>query len=438
MEIYMWFEESVMYQIYPLGFCGAPEHNDGVLTSRILKVKEYIPHLSALGVGAVYFCPLFESSAHGYDTADYSKLDVRLGTNEDFKAVCDALHANGIRVILDGVFNHVGRDFFAFRDVRENKYNSRYKDWFYTHFDGNSPYNDGFWYEGWEGHFELVKLNLDNPEVKRYLLDRVGEWMDTFGIDGLRLDVAYMLNRQFMRELRGFCLAKNPDFFLVGEMIHGNYKDIVNGEMLHSATNYECYKGVYSALNCKNLFEIGHSLMRQFGREDWCPYRGMHLLSFIDNHDVTRIASILSDKNHLKAAFGILLAMPGIPCIYYGSEWGIEGRKEQGDAALRPAVFEPQHTALTEFVTAAVKARKESRALCYGSFEILHLTNRQMIFERAYDGERVLVMINADAAEHIAHFNANAGCGTDLLTGAHFDFGGGSVMPPYSVQYIRI
>ncbi len=434
----MWYEESVIYQIYPFGFCGAPERNDGVEVSRILKVKELVPHLLALGVNAVYFCPLFESSAHGYDTADYSRLDVRLGTNEDLQNVCEALHANGIRVIFDGVFNHVGRDFFAFRDVQENRYDSRYKDWFYLHFDGNSPYNDGFWYEGWEGHFELVKLNLGNAEVKRYLFDRVGEWMDTFGIDGLRLDVAYMLDRCFMRELRGYCLAKKPDFFLVGEMIHGNYRDIVNDEMLHSATNYACYKGIYSALNSMNLFEIGHSLLQQFGNENWCPYRGMHLLSFIDNHDVTRIASMLRDKNHLKAAFGILFSMPGIPCIYYGSEWGIEGRKEDGDGALRPFVAEAQWNDLTAFAAAAAHAHRESRALSYGSFTVLHMTNRQLIFERAIDGERVIVMINADSAEYIAHFNANAGCGTELLSGTHFDFGGGSVMPPYSVQYIRV
>ena len=152
--------------------------------------------------------------------ADFAKIDVRLGTNEDFKTVCDKLHENGIKVILDGVFNHVGRDFFAFRDVRENRYNSAYKDWFCINFDGDSCFGDGFWYEGWEGHFELVKLNLDNPEVKEYLFDCVKMWIKEFKIDGLRLDVAYMLNRQFMRELHNVCLAENPQFFLAGEMIH--------------------------------------------------------------------------------------------------------------------------------------------------------------------------------------------------------------------------
>lgn len=434
----MWFEESVIYQIYPLGFCGAPDTNDGVLTSRILKAAEYIPHLVKMNINAVYFCPVFESSTHGYDTADFSKIDVRLGSNEDFKLVCDKLHENGIRVILDGVFNHVGRDFFAFRDLKANGFNSEYRDWFYVNFDGNSCYNDGFWYEGWEGHYELVKLNLDNPRVKQYIFSCVLEWMEMYEIDGLRLDVAYMLNRQFMRELRAVCLSKNSEFFLAGEMIHGNYNDIVNSEMLHSATNYECFKGIYSSLNSMNMFEIGHSLKNRFGPEDWCMYRGMKLIGFVDNHDVTRISSNLVNKNHIRAAFGILMSMPGIPCIYYGSEWGIEGKKEDGDKALRPEIIAPVENELTEFVSLCVKAHRESKSLCYGSFEILHMTNRQIIYERSFEGERVIVMINADDCEYTAHYNANAGCGTDLLTGKHFDFGGGSVLPPYSVQYIKI
>lgn len=434
----MWFEKSVIYQIYPFGFCGAPDENDGILTPRILKVLDFIEHLVNLGIDAVYFCPVFESSAHGYDTADFTKIDVRLGSNEDFRKVCDSLHENGIRVILDGVFNHVGRNFFAFKDVQDKKWDSPYKDWFHISFDGNSNYNDGFWYEGWEGHYELVKLNLDNPVVKEYLLNCVGEWMDYFGIDGLRLDVAYMLNRQFMRELRSFCSAKNPEFFLAGEMIHGNYREIINPEMLHSATNYECFKGIYSSFNSMNMFEIGHSLRNRFGNENWCEYRGLQLISFVDNHDVTRLASNLTNKNHLIPAYGILMAMPGIPCIYYGSEWGIEGVKQQGsDSSLRPCVDKPVENELTQFIAKAARIHKTSKALCRGNLEILHLTNRQLIFSRSFEDERVIVMINADECEYTAHYDAKAGGGTDLLTGEHFDFGAGSLMPPYSVQYIK-
>lgn len=434
----MWFETCVMYQIYPIGFCGAPLSNDGIVVPRILKVLEFIPHLVSLHVDAVYFCPIFESSAHGYDTADYQKLDVRLGTNEDFKLVCKKLHENGIRVILDGVFNHVGRDFFAFSDVREKKWDSPYKDWFYIHFDGNSCYNDGFWYEGWEGHFELVKLNLNHPDVKNYLFDAVRSWIDWFDIDGLRLDVAYMLNRNFMRKLRSVCIEKKSDFFLAGEMIRGNYQEIVNSEMLHSATNYECFKGIYSSFNSMNMFEIGHSLRNRFGKEDWCMYRDLRLINFVDNHDVTRIASNLTNLNHLPLAFGILMAMPGIPCIYYGSEWGISGRKEEGDPSLRPFVEKPIANHLTAFVANCAKIHRESKSLCYGSFEILHLTNKQIIFERCFEDERMLIAINADSEEYTAHYNANAGCGIDLLTNQHVDFGGGTKLPGFCVQYIKV
>ncbi len=434
----MWYNESVIYQIYPFGFCGAPRQNDGVLQNRIRKVADITENLVKLGVNAVYFCPVFESSAHGYDTSDFTKIDVRLGTNEDFKFVCDTLHQNGIRVILDGVFNHVGRDFFAFLDVKEKKWDSPYKDWFYINFDGNSSYNDGFWYEGWEGHYELAKLNLDNQEVKNYLLGCVGGWIDYFGIDGLRLDVAYMLNRQFMRELSAFCRAKKNDFFLAGEMIHGNYREIVCDGMLQSATNYECYKGIYSSFNSMNMFEIAHSLRNRFGSEDWCMYRGLQLIGFVDNHDVTRLASSLTDKNHIIPSYGILFGMPGIPCIYYGSEWGIEGRKEDGDDALRPEINTVEFNEISKFISKAARIHRESKALCYGNFNVLHLTNKQFVFERAFEDERIIVLINADANEYTAYFDAKANSGTELLTGTNFDFSNGAKMVGYSVQYVKV
>ncbi|MBO6270328.1 MAG: cyclomaltodextrinase, partial [Clostridium sp.] len=268
----MWSYETVFYQIYPMGFTGAPFENDGILTPRIRKVMDWIPHLQKLHVGAVYFSPVFESDTHGYNTRDYQKIDVRLGTNEDFKEVCDALHAAGIRVLLDGVFNHVGRGFFGFQDVLKNRESSPYKDWFYINFGGNDGYNDGLWYEGWEGHYDLVKLNLKNPAVCDYLLGSVKMWIDTFGIDGLRLDVAYLVDRDFLRRLRRETAAWKEDFVLIGEMIGGDYNQIMGDDMCHSVTNYECYKGLYSSLNSMNLFELVHSLMRQFGPEPWTLY----------------------------------------------------------------------------------------------------------------------------------------------------------------------
>ena len=433
----MWFDNAVIYQIYPLGLCGAPQDNDGVPAHRILQLLDWVDHIRKTGADTVLLNPVFESDRHGYDTRDYCKVDCRLGTNEDLKTVCDAFHKAGLRVMLDGVFNHVGRGFHAFEDVRQKKWDSPYKDWFRLSFDGNSNYNDGFWYEGWEGHYELVKLNLQNPAVVQHQFDAIRSWVEQFDIDGLRLDVAYCLSEDYLRQLRSFTNGLKPDFVLMGETLHGDYNRWMNDQMCHSVTNYECYKGLWSSFNSMNLFEIGHSLQRQFGPEQWTLYRGKHLLSFLDNHDVTRIASMLNDPKHLVPAYGILFGMPGVPALYYGSEWGIQGRKDQGDDALRPALEKPEWNDLTDHIAALAKARKESPALCSGSYRNVVLTNRQIIFERCWENERVLVAVNADNVPYTAHFDARAGRATDLITGKPHDFGGGSELPPYSVAFWR-
>lgn len=431
----MWAYESVFYQIYPLGFAGAPFENDGVLEHRILKVNDWIGHIKALGANAVYFSPLFESDTHGYNARDYRKVDCRLGTNGDFAKVCQNLHKEGIRVVLDGVFNHAGRGFWAFQDVLKNRENSPYLNWFHIDLGGNSNYNDGLWYEGWEGNYDLVKLNLQNEEVVTYLLESVRGWIEEFDIDGLRLDVAYCLDEGFVRRLRSFCDSLKEDFFLVGEMLHGDYNRLMNDAMLHSVTNYECYKGLYSSFNSMNLFEIVHSLLRQFGPENWTLYKGKHMLSFVDNHDVTRVASILSNENHLTLIYALMFGMPGIPCVYYGSEWGAKAEKSQGDPALRASFDAPEQNGLTEWIAKLAAAKKQSKALNYGAFRSVLLTNRQCIFERAAEGERVLVAVNADEQPFTAHFDAGCGRAVDLITGKEHDFGGGSTLPGYSAFF---
>ena len=434
----MWAYESVFYQIYPLGFCGAPFENDGEENSRILKVMDWIPHIKKLGANAVYFSPVFESDTHGYNTRDYKKIDCRLGTNEDFARVCEEMHTAGIRVVLDGVFNHVGRGFWAFQDVLQNRENSRYRDWFHIDFGGNSGYNDGLWYEGWEGNYDLVKINLHNEEVVQHIFDAVKFWVETFDIDGLRLDVAYCLDQGFLKRLRQFTSSLKEEFYLVGETLHGDYKQWMNDEMCHSVTNYECYKGLHSSFNSMNMFEICHSLARQFGPEDWTLYKGRHLLSFVDNHDVSRIASILSNEKHLPLIYAMCFGMPGIPCVYYGSEWGAKGDKSEGDPALRVSFDQPEFGRLAEWIARLSEAKKGSRALNYGSFRNIVLTNHQCIFERACEEERVLVAINASDAPYTAHFDAGCGMAEDLITGEAHDFGGGSELPPYSAAFWKM
>lgn len=432
----MWAYESVFYQIYPLGFCGAPFENDGVLEHRILKVEEWIPHMKKLGINAIYFSPVFDSDTHGYNTRDYTKIDCRLGTNEDFKYIVAKLHENGIKVVLDGVFNHVGRGFWAFQDVLKNRENSPYRWWFNNiSFEGNSNYNDGLWYEGWEGNYDLVKLNLGNEEVVQHILSAVKGWVDEFDIDGLRLDVAYCLSDQFCQRLRSYCDTIKEDFFILGEVLHGEYGRMLQQKNIHSVTNYQCYKGLHSAFNSYNMFEIVHSLLRLFGPEDWTVARGAHLLSFVDNHDVSRIASILQNENHLPLIYAMTFGMPGIPCVYYGSEWGAKADKSEGDPALRACFDEPVYNELSEWISKLAEGKKNSKALNYGSFRSIVLTNKQCIFERNCDGERVLVAINADGAPFTAHFDAGCGQAIDLITGQVHDFGGGSELPAYSAYF---
>lgn len=434
----MWAYESVFYQIYPLGFCGAPFENDGKQESRILKVIDWIPHIEKLGANAIYFSPVFESDTHGYNTRDYTKIDCRLGTNEDFKLVCDKLHAAGIKVVLDGVFNHVGRGFWAFQDVLANREGSRYRDWFHIDFGGNSNYNDGLWYEGWEENYDLVKLNLRNEEVIQHIFSAVKGWIDEFDIDGLRLDVAYCLDHDFLRRLRQHVDGLKDDFFIVGETLHGDYNQWMNDAMCNSVTNYECYKGLFSSFNSMNMFEICHSLARQFGPENWTLYKGKHLLSFVDNHDVSRIASNLNNEKHLPLIYALAFGMPGIPCVYYGSEWGAKANKSEGDSALRACFEKPEFNELSEYIAKLAEAKKGSKALNYGNFRNVVLTNHQCIFERACDGERVLVAINASDQPYTAHFDAGCGMAEDLISGQPHDFGGGSELPPYSAAYWKM
>lgn len=432
----MWYENTVLYHIFPLGFCDAPRDNDGRTVDRINRLYEWIPHLQKLHIGAVYFSPVFASDHHGYDTRDYNKIDCRLGTNDAFAKVCDALHEAGMRVLLDGVFGHVGRGFWAFQDVLENREQSQYKDWFYVNFSGNSQYNDGLWYEGWEGHFELVKLNLENEEVVSHLFQAVEGWVSEFGVDGLRLDVAYSLPEQFMRRLHDFCKGLRADFFLLGEMIHGDYRRIVNPQMLDSATNYECYKGLYSSFQSLNLFEISYSLNRQFGPEDWTLYKGMHLATFADNHDVSRVASLLPEQQ-LFPLYSVLFTMPGIPCLYYGSEWGAKGEKQQGDWYLRPAFPAPEETELTCHIAKLCALKQERQVLSLGDFENITVQNKYWVFRRSWQGETIYTAVNA-AAEPVTVPVGYQGAVTELLTGEESTSCGTVDLPAYGVKILLV
>ena len=390
-----WYDESVFYHIYPLGLTGAPAQNDyGEVVHRLPKLLPWIDHIKEIGCNAIYIGPLFESVGHGYETTDYRTLDRRLGDNDDLKEFVRTCHEKGVRVIFDGVFNHTGRDFFAFKDLQKNRENSQYKDWYCNvNFGGNNEYNDGFSYDNWGGYNLLVKLNQWNPQVKDYIYDVIRFWVSEFDIDGIRLDAADVL-----------------DFdFLMGEVIHGEYTRWVNSETLHSVTNYNLNKALWSGCNEHNFFEIAHTVKRLYDMGG-CHYRNLELYSFADNHDVERIASKIINKDHLGVIYTLMYTLPGIPSIYYGSEFGIEGKKEQGsDASLRPHLELSDYAdAMTDNPLTALIAKLGSihqaqKALCYGEYKELLLTNRQYAFARCYENEDVITAVNNDEQSTTLH-----------------------------------
>ena len=419
-----WYDEAIFYHIYPLGMTGAPKQNEyKEPVERLNKLLPWISHIKNIGCNAIYIGPLFESVGHGYETTDYKKLDSRLGTNETLKNFVAECHKNGIKVIFDGVFNHTGRDFFAFKDLKENRENSRYKDWYCNvNFWGNNSYNDGFSYENWGGYDLLVKLNQKNPEVKEYICDVIRYWVAEFDVDGIRLDAADVLDFDFMKALRHVANEVKPEFWLMGEVIHGDYVRWANAETLHSVTNYHLHKALYSGYNDHNFFEIAHTVKRL---NDMCG-GVFKLYSFVDNHDVERIMSKLATPKGFVPVHILLYTLPGVPSIYYGSEFGIEGKKGRGagaDDPLRPEmVYEDWTDAMEEnayckFITALGNMRQQVKALSFGDYKEQNLTTRQYTFSRSCEGTTVVVMVNNDDNACTMHASAPNGTYTGVLSG---------------------
>lgn len=451
-----WYEASAMYQIYPLGLCGAPWRNDGSSEGqvevgthatdghRLLNIIDdgWIEHIQRLGCDSVMLNPLFESDAHGYDTRDYTKVDARLGTNADLKKLVAAFHEAGISVIFDGVFNHVGRGFWAFQDVLKNKQNSPYTDWFCINWLGNNIYDDGFSYEDWNGVNYLVKLNHVNFELNEYIANVMRGWESEFDIDGVRLDVAFCLDAGFLGYLHQvsdeLSEKRGKKFLLIGEVMFGDYNCWMNDRACDSVYNYEAYKGLWSSFNSANMHEIAYTLERQSGDKPWDLYTGKHLLTFVDNHDVPRIAAKLTDKRQLRPIYGLLYGMCGVPNLYYASEWGDDADQLPGDHELRPAYAHPEWNELTDWIASLIAARTKSEgsvALTMGDYHELLCQPQQLVFQRVAEGKRVIVAINASDAPVTLHFDAGCGLATDLITGEEHDFGGGSEVEAFSCHY---
>ncbi|MBQ4526581.1 MAG: alpha-amylase [Clostridia bacterium] len=424
-----WYSEAIFYHIYPLGMTGAPKINSyDMIQHRLNKLLPFIVHIKKMGFNAIYIGPLFESVGHGYETTDYKKLDSRLGTNDDLKSFVSECHNNGIRVVLDGVFNHTGRDFFAFKDIKHYREKSKYKNWYCNvDFNGNNEYGDGFSYDNWGGYNLLVKLNQHNDEVRNYICDVIRFWVQEFDIDGIRLDAADVLDFGYMRKLRSIANEVKSEFWLMGEVIHGDYNRWVNSDILHSVTNYHLHKALYSAHNDHNYFEIAHTVKRLYEMSGCNPMK-LHLYNFVDNHDVDRIYTKLINKKHFVPVHILLYTLPGIPAIYYGSEYGIEGIKEHGsDEGLRPEITYDQYLKNikeNEFVlliSQLGKIRSENKALTYGDYKELFLTNCHYAFSRTFDGYSIIVAVNNSDDDYV--MNLPAGIANDYIgaiSGNHY------------------
>ena len=391
-----WYDEAFFYHIYPLGLCGAPKTNPyGDEEHRLRELWPWVEHLERLGVTGLYIGPLFESGSHGYDTTDYRRLDRRLGSNADLKDFVRHCHDHGIRVVLDAVFNHSGRDFFAFRDLKERREQSAYKEWYCgVNFWNNNEFGDGFSYDNWGGYNLLAKFNLRNPQVMNYHLETVRYWVSEFDIDGLRLDTADVLDFDFMRALRGLANSVKPEFWLMGEVIHGEYQRWVNPGMLHAVTDYALHKALFSGHNDHNYFEIAHTLNRFMQNGIDCRT----LYSFVDNHDVERIHTKLNDKRQWLPVHILLFCLPGIPSVYYGSEFGIDGRKTRGgsDDEIRPCLklneLLSEENPCLEIIRALGQLYREEKTLARGDYQQLVLTTKQYAFRR----DDILVAVNND------------------------------------------
>ena len=430
-----WYDEAIFYHIYPLGLLGCPHENDyGDPVHRLPKLSKWIKHIREMGFNGIYIGPLFESVGHGYETTDYKKLDSRLGTNDDLKNFVSACHKEGIRVILDAVFNHTGRDFFAFKDIKEHREGSKYLGWYAgVNLYGNNSFNDGFSYENWGGYDLLARLNQKNPEVQGYIADVIRFWVDEFDIDGLRLDAADVLDFDFMRMLRRVADEVKPEFYLMGEVIHGEYIRWERDAGIHAVTNYHLHKALFSGHNDHNYFEIAHTVKRLYDMGGGDPM-GLRLYNFADNHDVERIYSRLNNKAHFVPLHILLYTLPGIPSVYYGSEFGVEGKKGGGDDwGIRPALMldeclgDDGYRQRSEIIKALGKIRRSVPCLSYGAYEQKLLTNRQYCFLRVMGEAAAAVAVNNDENPARVDINVPGGKYKAMLSGEEIDASGGNI-----------
>jgi cyclomaltodextrinase len=384
-----WVEHAIWWQVYPLGFVGAfpAERPPEAGEHQLRRLVDWLDHAIALGASGIALGPIFASRTHGYDITDHYRIDPRLGDDADFDYLVAEARRRGLRVLLDGVFNHVGTDFPRYRDAPNNDASARW-------FRGRPGHFHTF-----EGHSELITLNHDNPEVIDYTVDVMAHWLRR-GVDGWRLDAAYAVPQQFWASTLPRVREAHPDAWFVGELIHGDYAAVVEAARFDSATQYELWKAIWSGLNDGNFFELDWALQRHNGfLASFAP------LTFIGNHDVTRIASRLQRPEHVAHALVILLTIGGVPSVYAGDELGFRGVKEErygGDDAVRPKFGSPpleldtlgaEVLALHQYL---IGLRRRHPWLHAASTTAARLDNRHYVYEARAGDNALLVALNID------------------------------------------
>ena len=381
-----WVDHLIGWHVYPLGFVGAPARLESQEVShRLAHLGAWLDHAVALGCSSLALGPVFSSASHGYDTLDYFTIDPRLGDDDDFDHLLQAAHARGLSVLLDGVFNHVSRRNRIVQDAQSAGPDSdagRMVRWCAGHLDV------------FEGHSDLVALNHDNPAVREHVTRIMNYWCGR-GVDGWRLDAAYSVNPEFWAAVLPSVREKYPDVWIFGEVIHGDYASIVRASGMDSVTQYELWKGIWSSIESRNFFELDHALGRHNEFSDaFTP------MTFVGNHDVTRIASRVGQDGAVLAT-AILATIGGIPLIYYGDELAYRGVKEErfgGDDDIRP-VFPASPADLSNLGADTLRAhqsllglRRRHPWLVDARTESLDLTNERYVYRTGVPGVDPLIV----------------------------------------------
>jgi glycosidase len=405
-----WVQHAMWWHVYPLGFVGAERAalpDDAPPVHRLAHLTAWLDHVVELGLSGVALGPVFASATHGYDTVDHLRVDPRLGTDEDLDAFLAAAHERGLRVTLDGVFNHVGRGFEPFQQVLRHGPGGPTDAWFHlTWPDGAGPGTEPG-YADFEGHHALVALNHDEPAVAGYVADVMTHWLDR-GVDGWRLDAAYAVPPAFWSRVLPRVRAAHPDAYVFGEVLHGDYVAVVREAGFDAVTQYELWKSIWSSLNDGNFFELTWTLTRHDALLDaFVP------LTFVGNHDVTRIASRLTDRRHLDHAVALLFTLGGTPTVYAGDELGLTGVKEDragGDDAVRPAFpptpaalapdgtdpLPPEGRAVLDRHRELVALRRRNPWLHTARTEVLTGTNRTLVLRQHAGARSLLVALSTE------------------------------------------